>query len=128
MKTSSDADDMQENYDFSGAVRGKHVGKFSQGYTIRIHHEDGRVTEQHVAKPLESHTDWERLAKMTDDEIDYSDIPEITPEQFATAQNGEAFARSRGKRFDTSKEIKMTQENSDGTTTTIIIPPKKQGS
>lgn len=32
-----------------------------------------------------SRTDFERLAKMKDSEIDYSDIPEITPEQFAKA-------------------------------------------
>ena len=32
-----------------------------------------------------SRTDFERLAKMKDSDIDYSDIPEITPEQFAKA-------------------------------------------
>jgi uncharacterized protein (DUF4415 family) len=32
-----------------------------------------------------SETDWERLDKMTDEEIDFSDCPEITPEQFAKA-------------------------------------------
>lgn len=32
-----------------------------------------------------SETDWERLKTMTDDEIDTSDIPEVTPEQFARA-------------------------------------------
>jgi hypothetical protein len=30
-------------------------------------------------------TDWKRLDAMTDDEIDFSDCPEITPEQFAKA-------------------------------------------
>lgn len=30
-------------------------------------------------------TDWERLDAMTDEEIDLSDIPEITPEMFARA-------------------------------------------
>ena len=33
----------------------------------------------------DSLTDWERLDKMTDEEIDLSDLPEITPEMFATA-------------------------------------------
>ena len=32
-----------------------------------------------------SKTDWEALEKMTDEEIDFSDIPEITEEQFANA-------------------------------------------
>jgi len=30
-----------------------------------------------------SQTDWERLAAMGDDDIDLSDIPELTPEMFA---------------------------------------------
>ena len=38
-------------------------------------------------KPIssKSETDWQRLDLMTDDEIDLSDCPEITPEQFAKA-------------------------------------------
>lgn len=32
-----------------------------------------------------SQTDWERLEAMTDEEIDFSDCPEITPEMFAKA-------------------------------------------
>ena len=31
------------------------------------------------------HTDYERLASMTDEDIDFSDIPEATPEMFAHA-------------------------------------------
>ncbi len=31
----------------------------------------------------ESQTDWERLDSMTDDEIDFSDLEEVTPELFA---------------------------------------------
>lgn len=30
-------------------------------------------------------TDWERLDAMTDEDIDFSDSPEITPEMFAKA-------------------------------------------
>lgn len=30
----------------------------------------------------QSETDWERLKNMTDDEIDYSDIPPLTPDMF----------------------------------------------
>jgi uncharacterized protein (DUF4415 family) len=32
-----------------------------------------------------SQTDWQRLDAMSDDEIDLSDCPEITPEQFSRA-------------------------------------------
>lgn len=32
-----------------------------------------------------SKTDWERIRQMTDEEIDFSDIPEATPEQMARA-------------------------------------------
>ena len=33
-----------------------------------------------------SRTDWDRLDKMTDEEIDYSDIPPLTDEFFARAR------------------------------------------
>jgi uncharacterized protein (DUF4415 family) len=38
-------------------------------------------------KPIssKSETDWERLDTMTDEDIDFSDCPEIKPEQFAKA-------------------------------------------
>ncbi len=38
-------------------------------------------------KPIssKSETDWERLDKMTDEDINFSDCPEIKPEQFAKA-------------------------------------------
>lgn len=32
-----------------------------------------------------SETDWARIDAMTDDDIDYSDIPPLTPEMFAKA-------------------------------------------
>jgi uncharacterized protein (DUF4415 family) len=32
-----------------------------------------------------SETDWERIRNMPDDEIDFSDLPELTPEMFANA-------------------------------------------
>ena len=32
-----------------------------------------------------SQTDWARIDAMTDDDIDYSDIPPLTPERFANA-------------------------------------------
>jgi uncharacterized protein (DUF4415 family) len=34
---------------------------------------------------ITSQTDWDRLDAMQDEEIDFSDIPEVTPEMFAKA-------------------------------------------
>ena len=34
---------------------------------------------------INSQTDWQRLDTTTDEEIDFSDCPEITPEMFAKA-------------------------------------------
>ena len=33
----------------------------------------------------ESETDWERVRSMRDEDIDLSDLPEVTPEMFANA-------------------------------------------
>ena len=33
----------------------------------------------------ESETDWERVSNMRDEDIDFSDLPEVTPEMFANA-------------------------------------------
>lgn len=37
-----------------------------------------------VSRP-ESQTDWNRLLRMKDEDIDYSDIPKTTPEEWARA-------------------------------------------
>jgi hypothetical protein len=44
-----DEDGMLPEYDFSGpnVVRGKHYREMQQGYTVRIHNEDGTITVQH---------------------------------------------------------------------------------
>lgn len=44
-----------------------------------------------------SQTDWERLDTMTDEEIDFSDCPEITPEMFAKAVVRRGLANSQTK-------------------------------
>lgn len=45
-----DEDGMLPEYNFTGknVVRGKHYLDRQQSYTIRIHNEDGSVTERHV--------------------------------------------------------------------------------
>lgn len=41
-------DEMRPEYDFRGAVRGKHHRKLDKGYTIEIHQPDGTtIVEQH---------------------------------------------------------------------------------
>ncbi len=43
-------DDMRPEYDFTGAERGKHHKVLrEQGYVVRVHNDDGTVTERHVA-------------------------------------------------------------------------------
>ena len=48
-----------------------------------------RYTEDELDK-MTGLTDWEYLRNMTDDEIDYSDIPPTTDEMFARATRGGA--------------------------------------
>lgn len=51
---SKDTNDMLPEYDFSGkkAVRGKYYRARQQGYTIRIHNEDGTITEQQIGPTI----------------------------------------------------------------------------
>ena len=42
-----DNDEMRDEYDFSGGVRGKHYRAYRAGHTVRITKEDGTVEEQH---------------------------------------------------------------------------------
>ena len=43
-----------------------------------------RYTSEELDK-MKGQTDWERLRNMTDEDIDYSDIPEMTDEEYARA-------------------------------------------
>lgn len=42
------------------------------------------MSKKYISK--NSHTDWRRIDSMTDEEIDFSDIPEITPEKISGAK------------------------------------------
>ena len=46
-----------------------------------------RYTREEIEK-MPSLTNWERLKNMTDEDIDFSDIPEWTDEMFAKATRG----------------------------------------
>ena len=53
--------------------------------------------KQNSTSPV-SETDWERIEKMTDEDIDFSDLPELTAEQFKNAElrlGGKPVARGK---------------------------------
>jgi len=46
MKTSKknrEVDDMRDEYDFSGGVRGKHFEAYRKGHTVKIYKRDGSI-------------------------------------------------------------------------------------
>lgn len=45
-----------------------------------------RITVKDFSKLKKGKTDWARLSRMKDEEIDFSDIPEITDEEIARAR------------------------------------------
>jgi hypothetical protein len=51
--TSDVDDDMQPEYDFSGkqGVRGKYYQRLRDGYTVKIHQEDGTTLIQQIVRP-----------------------------------------------------------------------------
>ena len=51
--TSDVDDDMQPEYDFSGkqGVRGKYYQRLRDGYTVKIHQEDGTTLIQQAVRP-----------------------------------------------------------------------------
>ena len=71
-------------------------------------------------------TDWERLDKMDDDDIDLSDIPELTAEDFKRMKPGKQVLAERGIKFDPTEPYTITEHHEDGTSTTYEMPPLKQ--
>jgi hypothetical protein len=49
--------------------------------------------------PNKSQTDWDRLEAMTDEDIDLSDCPEITPELFAKSVVRRGLPSAKNKAF-----------------------------
>ena len=43
----SEVDEMRPEYDFRGAVRGKHYKSLHKGYTVRVHKLDGTTVVKH---------------------------------------------------------------------------------
>ncbi len=46
----SNNDEMREEYDFSGGVRGKHYKAYREGHTVRIHKEDGSISVHYFSQ------------------------------------------------------------------------------
>lgn len=44
----TNSDNMKEEYDFSGGIRGKHYRAIQAGYTVTIHHTDGTTEVKEV--------------------------------------------------------------------------------
>ena len=42
-----DNEEMREEYDFSGGVRGKHYRAYRAGHTVRVTRADGSIEERH---------------------------------------------------------------------------------
>jgi hypothetical protein len=52
-------------------------------FALFLHARQLKMSNEPIFK--KSQTDWQRLDAMEDEDIDLSDCPEITPEQFARA-------------------------------------------
>jgi len=50
MKNNNDT--MRNEYDFRGGIRGKHSHALENGYTVTIHHEDGKKETKEI-KPIQ---------------------------------------------------------------------------
>ena len=46
----SDDDEMREEHDFSGGVRGKHYKAYRKGHTVHIHRSDGTTLVQYFTQ------------------------------------------------------------------------------
>ena len=49
-KNDSNTNEMREEYDFYGGVRGKHYKAYREGHTVRIHKEDGTTSVQYFTQ------------------------------------------------------------------------------
>ncbi|MCP4415253.1 MAG: hypothetical protein GY805_01440 [Chloroflexi bacterium] len=73
-----------------------------------------------------SQTDWARLDAMADDDIDFSDIPELTEEQLKSMKPAREFFAERGISFDPTPPHTVTVYHEDGRSTTHLLAPAGQ--
>lgn len=62
---------------------------------------------------------------MSDEDIDFSDIPELTEEDFKRAKPLAQHLAEQGIKFDPSEPIIVTEYQEDGTAVTYELPPPK---
>jgi hypothetical protein len=82
------------------------------------------MSKKHTS--LESNTDWERLDAMTDDDIDFSDIPPLTEEQLQAMRPHAEVMAEHGIEFDPTEPITVTVHHEDGSTTTYEKQPSQR--
>ncbi len=75
---------------------------------------------------LKSETDWARLDAMLDKEIDYSDIPELTAEEFKRARPAQEFFAERGISYNPNEPHQVTEFHEDGTISTYDSQPAQR--
>lgn len=63
---------------------------------------------------------------MEDDDINLSDIPELTEEDFKRGKRGKQFFAERGLKFDPTGPHEVIVYHEDGTTSTYTIPANEQ--
>lgn len=76
---------------------------------------------------LYSETDWQRLDRMTDEDIDVSDVPELAEEDFKRAKSSAAVFRERGIAYPITSPVQLTIHKEGGTTETFEIDTESKG-
>ncbi len=71
---------------------------------------------------IESQTDWERLENMKDEEIDLSDMPELTAEEIRQFRPGREVLAEHGIVYDAVDPYTVTVHHEDGSTSTHTLP------
>lgn len=75
---------------------------------------------------LKSETDTERLENMTDEDIDFSDIPPLTEEDFKRMRPLKEVLAERGIEYNPKGPHTVTIHHEDGTTTTHEYNPQDE--
>ena len=73
---------------------------------------------------LKSQTDWTRLNEMSDDDIDFSDIPELTDEQLQSMRPVREVLVERGATYNAHRMHHVTIYHEDGSPSTHQVAPQ----
>ncbi len=75
---------------------------------------------------IKSETDWERLENMSDEDIDYSDIPPLTEEQLKAMRPTSEVLAEKGIKFEQKPGPHLVTVNyKDGSKRTYFIEPQR---